>query len=625
MCQWIGNRRQILAAAGGTALGAALGSPLLAKQRTRQLPAQAAGEGMLPDTLDLADRGLLAQRALTGALDYENDYELYFIALFFRKPAVMYHEGTGLPTNNPKFAESQALVRLMSGSDYNLEIQRNMLRAMVRNIHDDGLYYSPTTRRPWSHDSAASAGGAPPLPFANVYGNARFLLAMMALTHVDGDSAWDPRMKGIADGLTRIAIDKGEYAFYPVGKGVGETYSWTTEGWRDTAEPTDGDFGVPMYYSGVIRALTAWSRLTGNRQALSTAGKLAQFVRRPFVWTPATAIEATQDASGRGHCRGHFHAHAAALRGLLAYAMAVEDADLLRFVNDGYQWLCNFSLPRLGWFPENLKSGQHCETCCTADMIPLAIRLSDAGVGDYWDDVDRAVRNQLVEQQLTNAKYLEELSARAPKPAVTRAGMCTDRVIERNIGGFVGHGELTFLPKTWIMHCCTGNATPALYYAWESIVRGQGETATVNLLLNRESPWLRVESWLPYEGRVRIVNHKARRVRIRVPLWVNPAQVQCQLAGRPVVPERFGRYLGFENLSPGDVVTLELPLQNRVERFSFNGQEFAAELRGNTVVDLTPRQQGDGYPIYEREAMKKGPAPMVRKQLHQVESPMTWV
>jgi hypothetical protein len=32
------------------------------------------------------------------------------------------------------------------------------------------------------------------------------------------------------------------------------------------------------------------------------------------------------------------------------------------------------------------------------DLVGVYIRLSDAGAGDYWDDVDHIVRNHLVEQ-----------------------------------------------------------------------------------------------------------------------------------------------------------------------------------------------------------------------------------
>ena len=56
-----------------------------------------------------------------------------------------------------------------------------------------------------------------------------------------------------------------------------------------------------------------------------------------------------------------------------------------------------------------------CEGCCLADITALAVRLSDAGVGDYWEDVDQYVRNQLVEQQFVNADLMRKMSEAGPE------------------------------------------------------------------------------------------------------------------------------------------------------------------------------------------------------------------
>ena len=42
--------------------------------------------------------------------------EMYFIVRFCTNPAHMYHDTTGWPTNNPKFAESLPMMRVMSAS-----------------------------------------------------------------------------------------------------------------------------------------------------------------------------------------------------------------------------------------------------------------------------------------------------------------------------------------------------------------------------------------------------------------------------------------------------------------------------------------------------------------------------
>ena len=607
------TRREWLRAAGlsaATLAGGCAGRDM--RQRAHHAPgsskAHSPTAGRTPDTLDLADRGSLALHALTGALDYQNGYELYFVVRFCHNPPVMLHEGTGLPTNNPKFAEAQPMMRVMSGSDYNLDIQQAMMKSMLGNVHDDGLYYSPLERRPWSHEGGLATGGSPK-PFANVYGNSRFLLAMMAWAQWDKDPAWAGRIQRLADALVKIAIDRGDYAYYPVGRGVGETFSYTPDGWGETEEPKDGGFGVPMYYSGVVRALTGWYEMAGDRKALTMAGKLANYLRRPFIWNSPAQAKGLDNPS-HGHASGHFHAHAAALRGLLAYAIAIQDLDLMLFVRDSYGWLRDFGVARIGWFPEGMDAGQHCESCCIGDMVPLAIRLSETGLGDYWDDVDRYVRNQLVEQQLTDAEQLRQLSAKYPAEPVHPPKESDDHVIERNLGGFVGHGDFTVLPNTWIMHCCTGNGAPALFYAWDSIVQMHGTTATVNLLLNRRSPQLDVHSDLPYQGRVVIHNKQARNLAVRIPAWVNRKQVACAIGSHPLQPAWSGNCILFADLRGGERVSIHFPIQERSEKLVRDqGKEYQARFKGNTVIEISPKDQEVGCRIYQRACYQANEAP----------------
>ena len=65
----------------------------------------------------------------------------------------------------------------------------------------------------------------------------------------------------------------------------------------------------------------------------------------------------------------------------------------------------------MGWVNTYPVVLNYYEGCALGDLVALAIRLSDSGAGDYWDDVDAVVRNQLVEQQLTRSDLLERVSA----------------------------------------------------------------------------------------------------------------------------------------------------------------------------------------------------------------------
>jgi hypothetical protein len=90
-----------------------------------------------PDTLDLADRGAAAINALTGPLDPAYNYEMYFTATLSSAPPEMQHESTGLAANNPKFLESLPRMRVVSGSEQALEIERGLVRGLGNSAATD--------------------------------------------------------------------------------------------------------------------------------------------------------------------------------------------------------------------------------------------------------------------------------------------------------------------------------------------------------------------------------------------------------------------------------------------------------------------------------------------------------
>jgi hypothetical protein len=102
-----------------------------AQTRNTLVPAGDYYEVTAPNTLDLAERAALAINGLTGTLDLQRNYELYFRVYFYTNPAYLFHDTTGFPTNNPKFTESLPMMRVMSGNDQSLDIDDGMMKAMV--------------------------------------------------------------------------------------------------------------------------------------------------------------------------------------------------------------------------------------------------------------------------------------------------------------------------------------------------------------------------------------------------------------------------------------------------------------------------------------------------------------
>ena len=97
---------------------------------------------IVPDTLDLAERAEKALNGLTGALDVQRDYEMYLNAHLQRNPPMMHHEGSGLQTGNPKFAEAIRQMRVMCGSDLNEDIEKGMMDYIVRDMPQEALYFA---------------------------------------------------------------------------------------------------------------------------------------------------------------------------------------------------------------------------------------------------------------------------------------------------------------------------------------------------------------------------------------------------------------------------------------------------------------------------------------------------
>jgi len=269
-----------------------------------------------------------------------------------------------------------------------------------------------------------------------------------------------------------------------------------------------------------------------------------------------------------------------------------------------YEFTLTQGIARLGWINTHPVRYNQCEGCALGDLVALGIRLTDAGVGDYWDDVDSVVRNHLVEQQLVRADLLEQVRQGAPDSE------------PRSLGRFAGLSLPSGIPEPTSLGCCAGNGTQGLYYAWEGIVREQGDTAQVNLLLNRAARLLDVDSYLPYEGRVVLRNKAARRISVRIPFWVSRRDVRVRVGGAERPLEWVGNYLVLDCLRPGQEAVVSFPVRESTASYTVNANTseekvYSCTFRGSTLVDISPRDTSPTtYPLYLREHLRADRAPM---------------
>jgi hypothetical protein len=637
------TRRQFLQA--GSAAAAVGGIGLSGSDKTEHASSGSTYEAEIPDTLDLAERGAFAVNALTGTACPEHGFETYHGGHFDHRPPYL-----SLRTNGPcmqKPVHALPMMRVMSGSTLDQDYDLKMMEAITRDIDEKGLWWLKVEGRPWRAMYKED--------FVNVSASGRFMVALGDWYRYDHNSDWLRILERMAHGLPGIAVEQGGHTMFLDNYG------------RSGAKRR----GNPQIYTNglALRGFTRWYAVSGDKAALNIVAALARYMQNPPLeargphakpekiggemvpssmtgtWKPdedPTMVASAEHA----HWQGHFHSHTMGMIGLAEYANQVNDAQAKRFVADFYEYARNFGIARIGFFPavvlplsqlyvgqvSGFVKGMPDEGCAIADMTLLAILLSDGGVGDYWDDVDQYVRNHLIEHQILRRDLLEETVAAGPQHKLDRRMETDDRVIERQLGAFISIADPTQSYAWWTM-CCLGNCSVALYKAWESIVRYDGGVAQVNLLLNRASAALDVDSYLPYEGKVVLKNRTAQKAYVRMPAWVDKSAVRCRINERPLAPHWLNRYLIVEGLAPQDVVAIEFPVADTTEEHlepAFEIQ-YACRFRGNTLLDITPRATrpvrthdmsddgsvfdvNKGYPLYLREPYKGTSAPTKKVQ-----------
>lgn len=597
---------------------------------------------IVPDTLDLAERARLALNGLGGNIDPEL-MTMYGLIRFCTSRPHFSHWASAETLCDPKFAESFPLMRLMSGSNQYAELEERFRQSILSRV-DEGLYWDRVDpRRPWRNSYApAHYGEGRDEDFCTLPGAGRLLRALLVWRELGGGAECDRLLDELCGGLRRILVCRDDYGYYPEHGGWGEPCAYPRSGWLNTdeaqGETEGGEGSVVCMHGHQLYGAAHWYERSNSPVALDLAARLAKYCLLPRFWggvpdpegvrqglpghvAPSRPAPPFTAGSQMGHWYSHFHARAIALRGLLAYGRAVADQRILEFVRRAYEFTLSQGIARMGWVNCYPGALNHMEGCALGDLVGLGVRLSDTGLGDYWDDVDAVVRNQLAEQQLTSAARLEAVAAqfaggedpatREPQPGK----LCFDEIIPRSLGTFAGTALPTSVPTPWVMHCCTGNATQGLYYAWEGALRERGDQATVNLLLNRAGRLVDVDSHLPYEGKVVIHNKAARHLALRLPSWVDPRTLRTEVNGTPWQPGWIGRYLDFRDLPPGALVNLAFGLAETTATYTVNAQtateqQYTCTFRGSTLVDISPRDLAPtSYPLYQRAHLRQPTAP----------------
>ena len=597
-------------------------------------------ETWAPATLDLADRARLAVHFLTESLNPNSDYTQYSMVEQMADPPKLCHSLSDLHGMG-KYFEALPLARFMSGSPQNLDIEYEGLMPLFLKMRGpDGIIYFPTSGRPWAQGGKDMSEMFPEEKedvdnwCSLSYGTPRTLSAFCIYAQKDPEGPWREAARRLAQALMKTIVVEGDsaYIFNP----------WILPG-QPVVKPVTRPVGARAAEGAwMAQALIQYDRAFGDPEATQLATMLMRYIMLELDYFAEDGRFNDELPPDSKWC--HFHTHTQNMIAALDAVEQTRDKQLLNRVLKGYDHAIRAGNGTVGFFPETTHSAGHhffgdehpngyqtSETCEVADMIILAAKLSKLGI-DKWDDADRWLRNQFAENQTTGTGWMTDGHLDDSNSTVTESHRerfyqpgkyTTHRAVERSLGGFashpsandtVGHPEF---PVT-IANCCSANATRALYYIWrEMLTYDIGEIMwtfdrpilRVHLLLNRASKWADIDSHVPYTGRVDVKVKQSLKLEVRIPEWVKPEEVQCNIEGESRSLDFKGRYAKVGPVDEGQTATLTFPIPERTEKVQIQDHpgrvnEYTLVMRGNTVVHIDP--PGKYNPLYQRGHYRNG-------------------
>jgi hypothetical protein len=530
---------------------------------TNLVEGQSSPPFLVPDTYELQDAARLAAMSMLARLDLQRGGQPFFRIYPFASPPRAEHEKWDDGDMTGRYVEALIAARRMTGIP--LDPRENLLRSYLAGLFDpvDGLAYARQSA--WTPRRAC------------LFSQSCAMLGLLAWHQETGSLKARRLLDQHVNGLMRIAVDRDTYAYFP---------KYEYDGSRFIDDPPNKD--APTWYGGrLILPLVEYWKLTGSNQVRVFIEKLIRYSTEV-----SRGIKPDGEVLGNGWW-GHLHSTMDMATGIAEFGRLTGRPEWVAWAKRVYDWIGRTHTTRYGWVADC--SGSHiCESCAVASRIRLGLALCRAGLADPFGEIDRHLRNQLLENQFVNLDFLQPLAPDTPRTDKTSyAGV--DRMIRGTFqcwgtpNDLIGHDD--------IEGCGAGGGVQALALAWNAQAEWHkatnGNELRIHLLFNRrirkpaEPPLIQgapiaCELWscLPWEGRVLVQAHEPiPRLALRLPDGAEPNGARLRRLPRAGAPD-------FAPRSPNMQLPQRDPRRNDEAASPFTGGagEIAVKLEGQYVV-----------------------------------------
>jgi hypothetical protein len=575
--------------------GAISDATVLPIVETKPLPA-----GFVSPDLDLHLMAAWSLRVLRKDPRPNLDYEpVFFVRPMHVPPAPDGHDPIVPGDTDARMDWEFPNMREILGLSEPDAVEKGLHNRVLAYLRDDGLAWVPPGH--YMEGEVYKGTQVGPQRVASTWATCKILRSLSEeykRTHDEKDRV---RSRQIFVALRKLADWDGGRAYYPHGSGA-----WADGKWIKSQLPT-----------AVLEPLVSYWEAFQDPEALDFAKAVAEGLMADSELLPAHNSRITRE----GEFHGHMHSTLHGVWGVAHLGADLNEPRYLNWANKVYDYASQFG-PGTGWIQAALWSDsvrELSETCATSDMVSIATWLAKGGFPEYWDHVERALRNYIrPEQFFVTPEYealYRKLNADKPEDQI-QAGLARMRDFQGSVmGGPAPNDWINWIgsPKECgpyitpygcmaLFGCCTPEGMRALHTAWAGIVSPKGNDIYVNLSLTRKTQWGDVIASTPQTGRVDVVPHARSTYFLRPPSWSPRDGVRILRKGREI-PVVWGgpamAYVVCRSVKPEETLTLVYPLVTFKQVWgnwpSQPNLKLTITWRGNSVTDMEPR--GKGLPI----------------------------
>ena len=506
----------------------------------------------LHEDIDLKRMADWAMNYLIHTPRKEFNYEPVFQCHPLRCPPVPQRQDVVVPCDtDARMNWEWYYMREISESDAGKDIESSFHKRLLGYVQDDGTVLCP----PGSYNEGNIDKVYKKEEYVfHVWGATKILHALAEDYKRTRNERSRAMAKKIMQRLKQLAVYQGEdKCYFPGGMGsVRIDGTVVPNGWNRHPAP-------------IVEPLVNYYLATGDKEALAFAKAYAEGI------IAGIQPGGLRFASDGGFPGGHSHGTMHALWGVAHLGIVTGESKYIDFVKKSWDWMLSRGTGT-GWFPAGPDNCN--EVCCLSDMMSIAALVARDGHAEYFDYVERYLRNYMSNLQFVVTPefeaYYRKLNQAAGEEKI-KDGLKTLRKFQ---GGIIGGSGLNDYENELLggvsgfemFGCCAPEGMRAIYTTWTNVIDRLPESKLgaagiyVNMSFSRDSPWGRVVSFFPNAGQMTVKAAVNDRFFLRPPHWAPRTQVRAFVGNQTIPVNWSGSYVRFDNVHPGDELTITYPL-----------------------------------------------------------------